>query len=203
MKKTFAILLSLALVVTAFFALTMTSSAAAATAVEVTKADTSVVTLDATTKTTAGTTGTVTFDAATGTVTLDGVTGIKKIVSTTGAITVDVKGTNTFENAGADNCIYTDVNDGDITVKGTGTLNLTAKAYVLTAQKGNVTIDGSVKLNVISTDGAAVHTSASGLTGVITVKGDVVLTVNATNGPALYPRENKWRSTFSATRSLI
>ncbi|MBO5221089.1 MAG: fibronectin type III domain-containing protein [Clostridia bacterium] len=198
MKKTLAILLSCMLIVGVVFAMALTSSAENAVAASVKIAHTTgETTLDAATTSLDLTTGTATFDAATGTLTLNGATGIYKISWVDGTLTVKVVGENTITNAEANYAIWGNGVDGNLVITGTGTLNLTAKAYVLGSQTGDLTIDGP-KVNVTSTAGTAIHTAANGLDSVVTIKGDSVLTVNAAGigidakgiAPAVYVQDN-------------
>ncbi len=143
MKKTLAILLSCVLLVAAFFAVAMITSADAsevyASTVEVTLADGSTVYLGK--QPTFGTgedagkivgyqddnilnilalkEGTMKFDETTGTLTIDGVKGVKKVASYTGSMVLVVKGTNTIENDKADdNAVQVNYANGDKTLVG-------------------------------------------------------------------------------------
>ncbi len=161
MKKTLAILLSCVLVVAAFFAVTMLTSAAEetyATSVQVTLADGSKVTLGAQsgdsvinylTLNAEGMSGTMTF--ADGVLTLNNVSGLKRIYCDTGSLVLIVEGKDNVITGDGNNVIQ--VQDGNLTVAGTGTLNVTGKRYVFCSQKGNLEVQGNVNIIGTATEG--------------------------------------------------
>lgn len=185
MKKTFAMILSLAMVLTLAVGLFTFSASAAedvkATEVTVTPASGDVIVLDAGNKTAKD--GQITFDPATAKVVLNNLSGVKKIVPN-GSVTFEVKGTNTVENDTA-NAIYANIaNGGSFTIVGDGTLNLKAAGYVLCSQTGSILIGGSVKLNAEATGGAdgkgqtVIHTAADGRNSTVTIQENAEVSVN-------------------------
>ncbi len=192
--KVLMLLLAMALVISASFALALTTSAeeTMANTVTVVKADGTAVELNAETKTLAGTTGTLTFDPATGVLILDGVTGIQKVETTAGSLIAEIKGNNTFINTGAgikdnnaNNIIYVNATGGNLILRGDGTLNFECDSYAFTAQVGNVTIEGSVKLVGKMSGGSAIHAARNSGTGTIVMKDSAQLQLEA-KGHALY-----------------
>lgn len=153
MKKTLAVLLSLAMIVCACVALTVTSSAAEANATEVTvtKADGTAVTLNATNKEVAGTAGKITFDPASGTLTLDGVSGIANIATTAGSLNMVVNGTNTIVSTTGNAVDITSEDKTTLTVSGEGTLNITSGgdyALQVSGTEPTCVIKGKVNVSI-------------------------------------------------------
>ncbi len=194
MKKTLAIVLSCVLLVAAFFAVAMITSAAEptevlASEVIITPAEGEAVTLDATNKTFNGATGTAAFDATTGTLTITDLTGVKKIESFTGSLVLVVKGTNTLVNNANNNVMvnYVEYVDPDaprkvvkfgagLTIKGDGTLNFTSNAYAIVGQWGDVHITEKVTL-VGETTGTSgntdvIHAAAGNAEAKIVIDGE-------------------------------
>ncbi len=175
MKKTYAILLSLVLVVAAVFALSVSASADAplATSVTVTHQSGSV-TLDGTTtefvgSAATGTTGKITFDAAKAELTLENVTGVKKI-TTSDVATIIVKGENTLKDETADNIIRHDSSDNTslLTIKGDGVLNVIGKQYTIVSTAslevtGNVILNAETLLKDSTGWSEAIHINNAGL----------------------------------------
>ncbi len=188
MKKTLAILLSCVVLVAAFFAVAMITSADStevyASTVEVILADGTYVYLGkqpviATEGEDAGEVigysdtniinilalkeGTMKFDETTGTLTLDGVNGVKKIASYTGSLVVIAKGTNEIKNDGNQALVanYTDYVDPDASPK-------------VVKNVGNLTVKGDGSLTVSS----ARYTTLS-QSGNIEITGDVTFTSKA------------------------
>ncbi len=158
MKKTFAILLSLVLVVTVVFAFVIGSSAAESpkvTSVTITDAEGATHVLDETITSYTAKTGTAIFNAASGELTLDNVSGVKKIDAKNGSLTIIVMGTNTIEFEDGSDIISlgSDLSDAvsNLLIKGDGTLNVKAKKYLFMVHAGSLEVTGNVTLNLEST----------------------------------------------------
>ncbi len=168
-----------------------------AESVTVTPATGDPVVLDGTNTTFNGTTGTAIFDLAQGTLTVTDLTGVKSIASTTGSLTVIVKGTNVIDNTGANNGLsvnYTEFVDpdadpkvfkagGNLTIKGDGKLTVTGKEYVVLCQSGLLNVTDKVDLTV-NAEKDAMHVSATpaGSGASILFNGECKVTVNTTKG---------------------
>ena len=199
-----AMVLSMMVGMFTFAVTTSADEAPLATYVKVYPATGDAVTLNAEKTTFNGTTGTAVFDAAKGELTITDLTGVKQIAGgagddVDGSLTVVVKGTNTIESDDqplflkryqyddSHQLIYTkDKENKDVpvrlpaslTIKGDGTLNATGKRYLVGCQDGNLTVEGSVKLNITAKTGDAIHVAGSscGAFG-LTLKDNVVLTL--------------------------
>ncbi len=206
MKKTLAIVLSCVVLVAAFFAVAMITSADAtdvyASTVEVILADGSTVYLGK--QPTFGTgddagnivgyqddnilniltlkEGTMKFDETTGTLTVDGVNGVKKISTITGSLVIVAKGVNVVDNSGADRAIVVDYKDyadaGKTVLKNVG--NLTIKG------------DGTLKA---TSNKYTIMTSCGNLevTGDVTVESTGTQDAfHASNGTSSFDVDGNW-----------
>lgn len=128
--------------------------------------------------------GTLTFDPATGKLVLNNVSDVISILSLTGSLEVEVKGTNTLVNSGQANIkvdFYQAANAeantpeyrGNLVIKGDGVLNVTASGYNIVSQRGAMKICGDVTINGVATGNEILHVAAGNSN-----KGDMVLCDN-------------------------